>query len=65
MYLIDIKIRRANHVILPNYRICDDLNKESLLKECLKDDELKSYIPDPSNLKCIEKDFFLSVNFYF
>ena len=60
-----LKLEVVNPVILPNYRICNALNKASLLKECLEDDELKSYIPDSSNLKCIKRDFFLSVNFYF
>ena len=60
-----LKLEEANPVILPNYRICDALNKASLLKECFQDDELKLYFPDSSNLKCIERDFFLSVNFYF
>ncbi len=56
-----LKLEESAPVTLPNYIICDSLNKKTLIKECLNDSNLKLFLPDSNNLNAIDRQFFLTV----
>ena len=49
-------------VTLPNYKICDELQKETLYSYCKQSDIISQYIPDDDNCDTIERDLLIQVS---
>ena len=49
-------------VTLPNYKICDELQKETLYSYCKQSDIISQYIPDDDNCDTMERDLLIQVS---
>ncbi len=57
-----LQLSQAAEVSLPKYTLVDDFSKDSLLKFCQQDEELKLYLPDSPNLDCLPRNFLSTVS---
>ena len=50
-------------ITLPNYRVTNELQKESLYSFCFRDDLIMSYLPDELSMENSTRDLLISVSY--